>query len=53
MKMSATFADVPTSVQDLALFEVDFAGLPKGQLRNIKITESKTGNAPAPMKKKK
>ena len=57
IKISATFMDVPTSVQDIALFEIatgiSGVGYPKGQLRNIKITESKMGNSPSPIKKKK
>jgi len=52
MKISATFMDVPTSIQDIALFEIVTYG-PKGQLRNIKITESKMGNFPSSVKKKK
>jgi hypothetical protein len=53
MKISATFAGMPTSVQDIALFEVHINPDIKGQFRNIKITESKTGNALSPIKKKK
>jgi hypothetical protein len=55
IKMSATFIDVPTSVQDIALFELPtYAdGDKNGQLRNIKITESKIGTSPSPIKKKK
>ena len=56
IKISATFMDVPTSVQDIALFEIDtsiFVSEYKGQLRNIKITESKIGTSPSPIKKKK
>ncbi|WP_309740782.1 hypothetical protein [Chamaesiphon sp. OTE_20_metabat_361] len=52
MKISATFADIPTLVQDIALFEVNI-NYGKGQFRNIKITESKIGTSPAPIKKKK
>jgi uncharacterized Zn ribbon protein len=55
IKISATFMDVPTSVQDIALFEIDtnLGGNFKGQLRNLKITESKIGTSPSPIKKKK
>lgn len=56
MKISATFMDVPTSVQDIALFEIHTYLSQKsqiGQLRNIKITESKVGNSSSPIKKKK
>ena len=52
IKISATFMDVPTSVQDVALFEIALDSN-KGQLRNIKITESKMGTSPSPVKKKK
>jgi hypothetical protein len=51
MKISATFADMPTLVQDIALFEVNI-NYGKGQFRNIKITESKMGTYPSPIKKK-
>ena len=59
IKISATFMDVPTSVQDIALFEIaatydlTLSRVLNGQLRNIKITESKMGNSPSPVKKKK
>ena len=53
IKISATFMDMPTSVQDVALFEIDTRFGGKGQLRNIKITESKIGTSPSPIKKKK
>jgi len=58
IKISATFMDVPTSVQDIALFEIvsidgSYNHYPNGQLRNIKITESKIGNFPSSTKKKK
>ena len=57
IKISATFMDVPTSVQDIALFEIvtyySYNRAPGGQLRNIKITESKMGNSPSPVKKKR
>jgi hypothetical protein len=58
LQLSTTFADVPTSVQDVALFEL---GLDEnsysrrrftGQLRNTQIIESKSGNSPAIKKKK-
>ena len=55
IKILATFMDVSTSVQDIALFEIDIyinAEHKNGQLRNIKITESKIGT-PSPVKKKK
>jgi hypothetical protein len=53
LQLSATFADVPTSVQDIALFELGFYDTNlKGQLRNTQITESKGGNTPAIKKKK-
>jgi hypothetical protein len=61
IQVSATFLDVPTLVQDVALFELaldrydensafqrDF----KGQLRNTKITELTGGNPPVIKKKK-
>jgi hypothetical protein len=50
IQFSATFIDVPSSVEDIALFEVN--GNIKIQFRNIKITESKGGN-PSAIKKKK
>ena len=53
IKISATFMDMPTSVQDVALFEIDTRFGGKGQLRNIKITEAKIGTSPSPIKKKK
>ena len=53
MRISTTFMDVPTSVQDIALFEIATNLGDKGQLRNIKITESKIGTSPSPVKKKK
>ena len=56
IKISATFMDVPISVQDFALFEIVpyIQSRPiKGQLRNIKITESKVSNSSSPIKKKK
>jgi hypothetical protein len=57
LKISVTFKDVPTSIQDIALFEISWNGYGgdygTGQLRNIKITESKIGNSPSPVKKKK
>jgi hypothetical protein len=57
LQLSATFTDVPTSVQDVALFELGLDDLDKyrklsGQLRNTKITELKGGNTPAIKKKK-
>lgn len=50
--------DVPTSVKDIALFEIvlndsSYALYLKGQLRNIKITELKMGNFLSSTKKKK
>ena len=57
LKISVTFKDVPTSIQDIALFEISWNGsggdYGTGQLRNIKITESKIGISPSPIKKKK
>jgi hypothetical protein len=57
MRISVTFVDVPTSVQDIALFEIPVnragARSSNGQFRNIKITESNMGTAPSPIKKKK
>jgi hypothetical protein len=50
MQFSATFVDIPTSVENIALFEVNATA--KSQFRNIKITESKGGNPPAIKKKK-
>jgi hypothetical protein len=50
MQFSATFADVPSAVEDIALFEVEFER--KDQFRNIKITESTGGNPPAIKKNK-
>jgi hypothetical protein len=47
----ATFADVPSTVEDIALFEVGLDSV-RGQFRNIKITESKGSNSPAIKKKK-
>jgi hypothetical protein len=55
IKMSFTFMDVPTSVQDIALFEISTVvegGSEQGQLRNIKIIESKVSNSSSPIKKK-
>ncbi len=53
IQVSATFLDVPTSVQDIALFEVIFTNSRvKGQLRNTKIIESNGSNSPAIKKKK-
>ncbi len=40
--------DVPTSVQDVALFEI-VTNFGQDQLRNMKITESKMGNSPSPV----
>jgi hypothetical protein len=51
IQLLATFTDIPTSVQDIALFELGFNYAPKGQLRNTKITESQVGNSPAIKKK--
>jgi hypothetical protein len=49
--------DVPTSVQDIALFEIHIYTINRnpenGQLRNIKITDSKIDTSPSPIKKKK
>jgi hypothetical protein len=53
LQLSATFVDVPTSVQDIALFELGFYNTNlKGQLRNTQITESNGGNTPSVKKKK-
>jgi hypothetical protein len=53
IQLLATFTDIPTSVQDVALFELVFInGELRGQLRNTKITESTGGNPPAIKKKK-
>jgi hypothetical protein len=53
LQLSATFVDVPTSVQDIALFELVLNSSNfRGQLRNIKITESTGGNPPVIKKKK-
>jgi hypothetical protein len=56
IKISVTFMDIPTSVQDIALFEIytSIVGeTPRGQFRNIKITESKIDNSSSPTKKRK
>jgi len=56
MKISASYMDVPTSVQDIALFEIETASggfIKKGQFRNLKITQLKMGNPPSSVKKKK
>ena len=56
IKISATFVDVPISVQNIALFEIVpyIAYSPiKGQLRNIKITEYKVSDPSSSIKKKK
>lgn len=53
IKISVTFMDVPTSVQNIALFEILVGGSVKGQFRNIKITELKTSNSSFPIKKKR
>jgi hypothetical protein len=51
MQFSATFVDVPSTVEDIALFEVG-TDPKKGQFRNTKIAESKGSNPPAIKKKK-
>lgn len=56
IKMSFIFMDVPTSVQDIALLEISSVvngRSEEGQIRNIKVMESKAGSSPSPIKKKK
>ena len=56
IRMSFIFMDVPISVQDIALLEISSVvnGYDSsGQLRNIKVTESKVGSSPSSIKKKK
>ena len=56
IKISATFTDVSTPVQDIALFEIPIyifgGGDRNGQLRNIKIIEAKMSNSSSPIKRK-